>query len=302
MDFRDLDYFVTVARTQNFSRAAEKLIVAQPTLSQTVARLEKAAGARLFHRLQHGLSLTPEGELFLAAAEQMLQLKNDLDAEMLGVAEGKVGRIHLGISYTFSRSLVPRALPLFAKAHPEVEVVIHTETSSLLEKMLVNGELDVAVLVETKKKTDLAYEVLFHEQILLAVSPDNPLADKGEEREDEDFPYLAPSLLHGQRFILSQEGMRLRDSAEAYFQAESIPHEAAVTTASISTAINLAANDVGIAFVPSSQAMENAEPALPKYFVTADTLADWKVCMAMKKSARSTPLLSAFVQAFKDAM
>lgn len=302
MDFKDLDYIVAVANEQSLSRAAEKLIVTQPTLSKTVARLEKAAGCPLFERTQHGLSLTEEGTRFVEIARKLLTLKEELDEEMRGIATGGAGRIHLGISYTFSRSLVPRVLPVFSRTHPAAEVVIHTETSSLLQRMLLDGELDVAILVETERHKALSYETLFFEQILLAISPDNALTTLGAARENEDYPYLDPKSLQGQRFILSQEKMRLRESADAFFRAEGIIPDVAVTTASTTTAINLASQGVGVAFIPASTAMDYVEPPVPLYFSTADTLADWKVVIALRRKNKKSALLGSFVQAFKDSM
>lgn len=302
MDFKDLNYMVTVADELNFSRAADKLIVSQPTLSQSISKLEKQAGCPLFLRQQHGLSLTEEGERFVTIAKKLLQLKDEMDDEIKSVATGHAGRIQLGISYTFSRNLVPRVLPVFTQEYPNTEVAIHNETSAVLEKMLLDGKLDVAVLVETVKNKDLSYEVLFYEQVLLAVSPDNPLVKKGVSKEDEEYLYLDPKLLKGQRFIVSEEKMRLRESADAFFQKEGITPEIAVTTASTSTAINLAGQNVGIAFIPASQAEADDEPSKPVYFTTADTLADWKVSIAVKKYGRPPSLLEGFIQAFKKAM
>lgn len=302
MEFRDLHYFVNVAREGNISRAAEKLIVAQPTLSQSIRKLEKIAGVGLFRRVQHGLALTPEGGRFLAIVEKLLRLKEELDGEMRNIASGDAGRINMGISYTFSQSLVPRVLPVFSKRHPGAEVVIQTETSAVLERMLLDGELDVAVMVETEKNALLAYETLFHEQVLLAIAPQNPLCAAAEEREDEDYPYLPPERLAGQRYILSREKMRLRQSAEMFFRAEGIIPNVAVTTASTSTAIHLAAHGVGVAFVPASNAMHDADPPLPLYFSTADTLADWKVSIVRRKTPRAPPLLKSFIETFKSLM
>ncbi|MCC8179393.1 MAG: LysR family transcriptional regulator [Planctomycetes bacterium] len=302
MEFKDLEYIVAVAEEQNLSRAAERLIVTQPTLSKTVARLEKAAGCPLFVRTQHGLVLTENGERFIDISKTLLRLKDELDEELRGIAQGVAGRIRLGISYTFSGSLVPKVLPIFSQLHPGVEVAIHTETSSLLQRLLLDGDIDVAVLVETERHRDLLYEVLFYEQILLAASEENDVTRLGEIVPGEDYPYLAPSALAGQRYILSHEKMRLRQSADQFFRDEGIVPDIAVTTASTTTAIHLASQNVGLAFVPSTLAGEHSEPPVPKYFHTAPTLADWKVVIAIGKKHRRSKLLNNFLQVFKNAM
>ena len=304
MEFRDLEYVVKVAEELSLSRAAEKLIVAQPTLSKTVARLEASTGNQLFIRRQHGLELTEEGRRFVDIARKLLKAKQDLDDEMHAIARGQAGRIHLGISHTFSRSLVPKVLPVYSRNNPDVEVVMHTETSSILEQLLVHGEVDVAVMVlpETARNASLAYETLFRERLLLAVSPDNPLCGLGEKREGMEHPYVEPGALKEQRFILSQERMRLRESAEAFFRAEGLLPEIAVTTASNMTALRLASHGVGIAFLPISYTRLNLDPPLPRFFATADSLEDWHVAIAVHKKNGNVPLLRTFIQTFRDAM
>lgn len=302
MEFKELAYFAVMAEELNLSRAAEKLIVDQSTLSKALGKLEKKAGTPLFFRMQNGLEMTDAGTRFLEITRRLLKLKNDMDDELRVIAKGLAGRVHLGISHTFSKSLVPRMLPAFNRNCPDVEVIIHTETSALLEEMLAAGDIDVAVVVKTGKNRDISYETLFHEQILLAVSPANPLATKGEERDDEDFPFLAPDLLSRERFILSQNGMRLRDSAEAFFKAEGILYDIAVTTASITTAMHLASRDVGIAFIPYSSTLDPAAPPDLAFLCTAPSLADWNVSIAVKKKSGVPPLIKRFVKSFKDAM
>ncbi len=302
MDFRELEYFSAMAAEKNLSRAAEKLIVSQSTLSKTLARLEDKTGCPLFDRVQHGLHLTEAGEKFFEITRRLLRIKHEMDAELHAISQGIAGRVHFGISYTFSKSLVPKVLPIFSRDNPQIEVIIHTETSSVLEDLLLDGSIDVAVIVETTRNRALAYEVLFYEEILLAISPDNPLCEKAVTREGEEYPYIAPADLAEAKFILSQEHMRLRDSADTFFHAEKIAPDIAVTTASVSTAIHLASHDVGVAFVPLSYALSPIDPPAPRFFTTASTLPDWKVSIVIKRNSAKKPLLASFVKAFKSAM
>ncbi len=302
MDFRELEYFAAMAAERNLSRAADKLIVSQSTLSKTLGRLEEKTGCPLFARIQHGLHLTEAGEKFLEVTNRLLRIKREMDAELGAIAQGVAGRIHFGISYTFSKTLVPKVLPVFSQDNPQVEVIIHTETSALLEELLLSGDLDVAVIVETTRNRSLSYEVLFYEEILLALSPENPLCDKAVPREEGEYPYIAPADLAEARFILSQEHMRLRDSAEAFFAAEEMVPDIAVTTASVSTAIHLASHNVGVAFVPFSYTLSPIDPPAPRFFTTAPTLPVWKVSIVRKRNSAKKPLLNSFIKSFKSAM
>jgi DNA-binding transcriptional LysR family regulator len=300
MDFRDLTYFITVAREQNISRASEKLFVSQPALSETIARLEKRVGRALFLRQRHGLMLTKEGEAFAETARKIIQIKDEMEEELHKVTQGYSGRIRIGISHLFSGVLLPKALPEYRIQRPDVEIVVSNQTSSVLERMLLDDELDVAIMVESKPNEQLVLQVLFYEQILLAISPQNPISALGVS--GEDYPFLPPELLQGQLFILSQEKMRLRESAEAFFAAENISYKTGIITASVETANRLAAYNSGIAFIPAIYAETIDTSPKPSYFTTGESLKDWTVAIGWRKKHKKDQLLQDFARIFKESI
>jgi DNA-binding transcriptional LysR family regulator len=298
IDLNHLYYITTVAQEKNISRAAEKLHIAQSALSQTIIRLEERLGTAIFNRLQYGVSLTLKGSHFVRVSEQMLDIKKELDNELRFITNGHEGKIQFGISHTFSDSLLPQALSDFHRDYPHVEIIVHTETSAVLKLMLLDSFLDAAIMVESGKKDPrLNYEILFYEQILLAVSSENPIVRQSIQKEKEEYSYLEPKLLYGQSFVLSENNMRLRQSAEAFFAAENIDPIVAVITANIDTAENLAAHNVGIAFIPASHITKNETPKNLKYFSTASTLSDWTISIVKKN--KSSPLLDSFLSVLK---
>lgn len=301
MNFRDLENVIAVAKENNISRAAERLYISQPTLSQSIMRMEKAVGCRLFQRERQGLILTEEGQRFLDIAKKILELKSNMDEEMHNISLCRTSRIHLGISHSFSSFLLPKVLPKFNCNYPHIEIMIHNETSLLLEKMLLEGVLDAAVLVLDSSNDNLEYRTLFHEQILLAVSRDNLLSEKGILRPGNKFPYLSPELLCGQNFILSPEGMRLRQTAESFFCSQNITPDIAVTTASVETANRLASYNMGIAFIPIIFAMDNITPPSPLYFITDRTLPDWAVVFARRKNDQPNLMIDSLADALEHA-
>jgi DNA-binding transcriptional LysR family regulator len=300
IDFKHLYYISAVAREKNISRVAEKLYIAQSALSQTIIKMEERIGTAIFNRLRYGISLTLEGRYFVHISDQMLDIKKELDNDLRFITNGHEGKIQFGISHTFSDSLLPQALSDFHWDHPHVEIIVHTETSAVLKLMLLDFSLDAAVMVESGKKDPrLSYEVLFYEQILLAISPENPIVEQGIQKEKGEYPYLEPKLLHGQSFILSENNMRLRQSAETFFAAENIDPVVAVTTANIDTAENLVAHNVGIAFIPASHITKHETPKNLKYFSTAPTLSDWTISIVKTKKSKPSPLLEAFLSILK---
>lgn len=306
MDFGDLEKVVMVARENNISRAAQALYISQPTLSQAVVRVEKSIGCQLFERRHQGLVITEEGRRFVKISQKILTLKDDLDREIHQITLYQSGRIHFGVSHSFSSFLLPKILPKFNQDYPNIEIIIHNETSSVLEKLLLDGSLDTAVLVLDSPNEYLKYRTLFHEQILLAVSRDNPLSLKGIKRKGKKFPFLSHKLLYHQNFILSPKGMRLRQTAETFFAANSITPDIAVTTASVETANRLAASNMGIAFIPfifavSPNALPGSLPS-PSYFMTDKSLQEWTVVIARRRDKQPNPLTDALADALEQTV
>jgi DNA-binding transcriptional LysR family regulator len=300
IDLRHLYYVVAVAKEQNISHAADKLFIAQSALSQIIIKLEERIGTSLFNRQKYGLSLTPEGERFIRTAEKILDIKKERDEDMRLITSRHAGKIRFGISHTFSNSLLPQVLSDFHQDYPSAEIIVQTETSSVLQHMLLDASLDAAVIVELgERELRLDYEVLFYEQIVLAVSRDNPISQKGIRKGKDEYPYLEPALLCGQNFVLSEGNMRLRQSADIFFAAEGINPIVAVTTADIDTAKNLATHNVGIAFIPISHIIEDQTPKKLCCFSTAASLADWTISVVRTKKSKLFPLMDAFLSALK---
>ena len=292
MEFRELQFVLTISKELSFSRAAKKLFVSQPTLSLTVAKLEQEIGYKLFDRTSTRLKLTEKGKLFAKKAESVLEIKNRTDREIQSMAMSSRDSIHFGISDLFSGILLPRVLSAFYALNPSSRVIIHNETSSVLETMLLSDELDLALVVKAEGVPNLRYQEVFSEQILLAVSQENQVIEQAENLGGK-FPYLAPKLLGQQKYLLSPVGMRSRSSAEAFFAAEGITPFISAITASVDTQNRLASYNHGVAFIPYSFVKSVHLPPNPLYFKTADSLANWTVAIAKRESPGSVNKLTA---------
>ena len=300
IDVRNLYYISIIAQEQSILRAAEKLNIVQSALSQALTNLEKRAGFTLFNRNRYGLSLTAEGKRFVQIANKILNIQKELDNELRLITKGQGGLIKFGISHTFSDNILPQAFAHFHKEYPNTEIIVNTETSSVLKHMLLSSDLDLAIMVESGKREKLLdYKLLFYEQILLAISPENPIVLHAVNKDKDDYPFIDPKLLHHQKYILSENNMRLRQSAEAFFQAEGIKPTVVLTTANINAAQNLAARNVGIAFIPESHIKAEIHPPFPHYFSTSSTLSDWAISIVRRIKSKPIPLLEAFIESLK---
>jgi DNA-binding transcriptional LysR family regulator len=302
MNFIDLQYFITTAEQLNISRSAELLHLSQPSLSEAISHLESSVGRPLFTRIKNHLALTTDGEQFYKKAVRILKAKQRLDQDMKSITEGLAGRIQLGISSTYSGILLPPVLSEFRSLYPEVEINVTTQTSAILETLITDNALDLAVIVSDRGGSDsgIATKLLFYEEILLAVPPNDSIIDMAVPGKDGDYPFMPVEALQGRSFILSPKSMRLRDSAAIFFRAERIEYQAIIETASIETANRLAALGAGIAFLPASFVEVINTPPLPRYFRTSKSLADWKVCIALRNDRQHDPLIQRFVKVFEE--
>jgi LysR family hydrogen peroxide-inducible transcriptional activator len=133
MELRQLLYAVRIAEEQSFSKAAEKLHLAQPSLSQQIAKLERELGIILFERSTNTLKLTYAGERFFESAVKILDQVEQLKKEMEDVAELKRGTLTVGSLPITGTHILPLVLPIFKKNYPGVEVKLIEEATRTLE-------------------------------------------------------------------------------------------------------------------------------------------------------------------------
>jgi DNA-binding transcriptional LysR family regulator len=146
MELRRLRYFVAVAEELHFRRAAQRLHLAQPALSQQVRKLELELGVELLHRTKRGVALTSAGGIFLAEARLLLRHADEAARSAREAQSGKAGRLRLGRLADAMPPVLPRALAAFASRHPGIEIVPETVQASRAIEAVRAGRLDVAVV------------------------------------------------------------------------------------------------------------------------------------------------------------
>jgi LysR family transcriptional regulator, hydrogen peroxide-inducible genes activator len=196
MELHQLRYFVAVAETGSFTRAAERESVTQPSLSQAVMRLEDALDARLFDRLGRKVALTSAGEQLLPRAQAILAAVGDAQRAVRDAGPG--GELRAGAIPTVAPYLLPQVSRRFLKDHPAARLrLLEDRTERLLEALLA-GELDVGVMALPVRDDRLHVERLYAEPLLLAVPAGHRLADKATVRLGDltDEPFLLLDDLH----------------------------------------------------------------------------------------------------------
>jgi DNA-binding transcriptional LysR family regulator len=194
-DLRLLRYFVAVAEELNFTRAAERLHIAQQPLSAAVRRFEAQLGVELFHRTTRRVELSDAGRSLLEPARAALRAADDALAAARAAGQGIAGELTLGLSSGARYGLEPLFAAL-AERHPALHLHTRQDSAAPLIADLREGRLDVAVTFGAQIPADLEHERLKDEPVVLAVADTHPLADRDRvalgELRDETFALDVP--------------------------------------------------------------------------------------------------------------
>lgn len=181
MDITGLTYLITIAEERSISKASEKLFMAQSSLSQALQGLEAEMGGKLFIRTSTGVRPTPAGEQMIAYAKKMLVDYHQLKAEIQDIEHLKTGKVEFGVSTFRGSYLIPNILGTFREKYPNIEVGIKEANSMALEQMLIDGQLDLALvaLPLTKLKTDVNF--LLKDEICIVAPSHHPVLQYAKE-------------------------------------------------------------------------------------------------------------------------
>lgn len=249
MDVKQLRYFLAVARTGSFVKAAEEEGVAQPSLSQMIKKLEQDLDAPLFDRLGRTVRLTAHGEALLPHAEEVLRSLELGRKAVEAARSSSEGTVSLGAIPTLLPGAVAPALDEFQKQFPKIQIhLTERTTENLLEKLRL-GELDIALLVLPIRHPEIVCSELFREPLLAALPPNHPMAQGGA---------VALRQLQGERLLLLREGHCLRDNVleactraradfESYFESDQLDSLLALVEAGF-----------GVSLAPATAARRNS--------------------------------------------
>ncbi|MDR3438883.1 LysR substrate-binding domain-containing protein [Telmatospirillum sp.] len=175
-DLRQLRYFITVARQMHFSRAAEQLHIAQPSLSQNIRQLEESLGVSLFVRTSRSVKLTAAGQVFYEEAVRTLEQMEHACRAAQMVARGERGRLAIGFTTTTIMGDLRRLIHLYRERYPSVELVLRGMMVDDLVEQLYDGDLDVICTDSKIEDSALQSHPVSSPPWVLAVHKTNPLA------------------------------------------------------------------------------------------------------------------------------
>ncbi|MGO8094767.1 LysR family transcriptional regulator [Rhizobium leguminosarum] len=247
MELRHLRYFLAVAEEGNFTRAAGKLGIGQPPLSQQIRDLEREVGAALFHRVPHGAELTAAGAAFLREAKASLAAAEKAKLAAQSANRGETGRLSLGFTASSAfNPIVSTTIRRFRARWPEVQLSLTEMNTLALMQKLERGELDATFMRPSlDDPTGIRLRRLPDEPMVIALPASHPLARRSE---------LPLAALADEPFILFPRlvGLSLYDDVVLACRKAGFELTVAQEAPQISSVVNLVAADLGVSIVPAS--------------------------------------------------
>ncbi|EOZ4774490.1 LysR substrate-binding domain-containing protein [Pseudomonas aeruginosa] len=248
MELRRLRYFIAVAEELHFGRAAERLGISQPPLSQQIQALEEEIGARLFERTNRRVELTDAGRLFLDESRQVLA---QVDKAVLLARRAHLGELgELKIGFTSSApftSTIPSSIHAFRKAYPDVHLDLQEMSSRQVLKALLEESLQVGVIRPLALPDAVHWVELFREPLVAVLRADHPLAAGSEDG-------LAIAALAEEPFVFFPRsyGTGLYDQVIALTRQAGFSPRIAQEASEAMTIIGLVSAGLGVSILPAS--------------------------------------------------
>ncbi len=241
MEIHQLRYVLAVAQTGNFSRAAERCHVSQPSLSQQILKLEEELGERLFDRQRQQSRLTRAGERFVQRAARVLDELKEASREAQDAHELVRGEVIVGALPTIAPYFLPPVIASFRRKYPGVSVTIQEETTAVLRKLAAGYEIDLALASLPVGDDQMEMVELFTEELLMAVPPGHVLARKRS---------VTLADMERQPFVLMKEGHCLGDQVLSFCSSRNFRPQVSSRTSQIETIQSLVRAGLGVSLIP----------------------------------------------------
>lgn len=290
MELRHLRYFLAVAEELHFGKAAEKLHIAQPPLSQQIRQLETMLGFQLFYRTKRNVQLTEAGQVFLEETQQIFQQLEEAIEKGRQTNRGETGRLAVGFVSSAVYKILPPILRRFRTSVAGVSLELHELTSDRQIQWLQEGKIDIGFVRPPIAWADFEIAAMFQESLIVALPESHSLCDRDK---------ISLSLLTNESFIIFPRTVapELYDRIIALCQQANFSPKVVQEAIQMQTIVSLVAADMGIAIVPAS--IQNLQRTGVIYKPISETTPTSAIAAIWKKNKRSATV-DRFVEVVRE--
>lgn len=298
MYLKEQTYVCTLAETGNISKAADQLFITQPALSTYISNLEQNLGVQLFSKVNNRFVLTYIGERYVEKAKAMLKLQDEFNLELSLFEKGINGRIRIGVQSRRSPFIVADIICFFKQTHPNIEIVFEEGDISSLEKMIEENKLDLIIYTCLERKSNLVYERIKEDKILVAINSLSSLRSRTNWNETDKYPWINIEDIKDETLILPHKGQSLRDICELLFKSENFKPKKIIEIRNIETIISMVSRNLGVGFNRESYA-GNMSPANVMYLNIKQDKTPSELVIAYTKFSSQIPNFMRIVDSIK---
>ena len=300
MNFKQLEYLITIKREGGLHRAAAKLFISQPALSQQLQRIEDELGIQIFDRSTSPLRPTYEGQHYLEVAEQILYAHKQAQIWISETTHCLHSKISIGISPSRSIQFLPFILPEFHKKYPGIQIELHEDHMFSLQSLALKGEIDLALMVAELFCEGMTFIPLLRERFYLAVPPHSK-ADALCQTQLHSHGRIDLNAFVNELFVLLHHGGNLRKRVDQYFSRQKITPKILLETTNMDLAYTLCHAGYGLTFVPEMCiASSHIQPGPNCYLLHEPEFQSWPLGISYLPNHYQTKAMTAFINFVKD--
>lgn len=295
ISIREIEYILAVASLGSISKAAQKMYISQPSLSQTVSKIETSLGYPLFYRTKSGISLTSSGRIFVKHGREILDTVNLLETELRS-SSGQENLL-VGIPLYLGSYILPPALSKFRFLYPNAEITLTELSSKALEDELLQKKIDLAIFPLPIQSNGIYHELLCSSRMCLLVAADSPYMQYTYQKFSSDKQFIDLNRLRNAPFVSLHEGQRLNTVSQIIFHFVGINPPTVFTTRNFNTLKHMVASGAGVAIVPEQYITEEDRTLLKLACLHLEEEQNyhWDIVAAYNESSRVSEFAQQFV-------
>lgn len=306
-----MDYIYTIYQERSFTRAAEKLYISQPALSLTIKKVENELGSPIFERSGKEVTLTPIGERYIKAIEDIMRIQNRLSVEIDDILKLRNGKISIGSTTFVASHILPYILKTFKEKYPDIEISMVISESNELEDKLEENEVDIVIDNATVFLDGCKYIPLLNERILMGVPRELSVNEKLREYaipkeavRDGSFNFenakkIDASIFSSEEFILLKRGNKMRQLATRIFDECKMIPNVSMEFDRLNIAVNYAEAGFGICFITDTTLRYGVVPNNLCVYMPDTEFSDLILYVIYKKNKHLSSTVREFINHMK---